>query len=137
MTDDEKKAYEQMVDDAQKYVFNIMKLGKEYTKEAYEQKTSEIKQTMRETKDFSMFTNFDFVQKNINMTTLIQGYGNFGRKFIEETFAQDPASALNMFEAVTQDYIDLKTAIEEQFEKYADNLATKQAVEEAVKDSNS
>ena len=137
MTEDEKKAYEQMVDDAQKYVFNIMKLGKEYTKEAYEQKTSEIKQTMHETKDFSMFTNFDFVQKNINMTTLIQGYGNFGRKFIEETFAQDPASALNMFEAVTQDYIDLKTAIEEQFEKYADNLATKQAVEEAVKDSNS
>lgn len=137
MIEEEKQTYEQLVSDAQKYVFNLMKLGKEYSKEEYENKTAEIKKNMQETKDYSIFTNFDFVQKNINMTTLIQGYGNFGRKFIDESFAQDPASALNMFEVVTQEYLDLKAAIEEQFEAYAEDLATKKAAEEAVKESNS
>jgi hypothetical protein len=137
MTDEEKQTYEQMLTDAQTYVFNIMRLGKEFSKEEYTKKTEEIKQKMHESKDFSMFTDFDYVQKNINMVTLIQGYGNFGREFINEVFAQDPASALNMFESVVQDYLDLKAAIEEQFEKYTEDLQTKQAVESAVSESNS
>ena len=77
---------------------------------------------MQETKDYSIFSNFDFTQKNINMGTLIQGYGNFGRKFIEEVFSQDSASALNMFEVVTQEYLDLKAAIEEQFNQYQEKI---------------
>lgn len=122
MTEDEKKAYEQLNQDAQKYVFNIMNLGKEYSDALYKEKTDEIKKNMQETKDYSIFSNFDFTQKNINMGTLIQGYGNFGRKFIEEVFSQDSASALNMFEVVTQEYLDLKAAIEEQFQQYQQSL---------------
>lgn len=122
MTEEEKKTYETLVADAQKYVHNVMGLPGEFNKE-------EFIKYIDEHKDPSIFTNFDMMQRNINVTTLIQGYGNFGRNFIDEVYSKDPDSLKNMFEVITQEYLDLKTAIEEQFKAYAEQLSEKKDAE--------
>lgn len=127
MTEEEKQVYQTMVNDSHKYIYNIMELGNEYNEDEFQ---SKVKRTP------DIFTDFSEVDKNINITTLIHGYGNFGRAFIDKVSEKDVPSLLNMFEAITQEYLDLHAAIESQFEEFQKQMETKETVAKAVENTN-
>ena len=89
---------------AYEYIWNLLGLGETFSEEEY----VKIREAQL-SKD--NYTNFDVPVRLLNMTMLIQGYGNFGRKFIEAAYEKDKDSCINMFESAIQEYLELDAAV--------------------------
>lgn len=121
--------YNEILNQAYTYIWNIMGLG-EFSKE-------QLEKIKAENKTKELFTNFPDEMKILNMEHLLRGYGNFGREYLERVYDQDKASALNMWEAVTQELLDLNAAIQESTQQLQDQLVEKIKEEaEKVKEEN-
>lgn len=106
MIEQMEKAEKDMNLKAYEYIWNLLELGKEFSEEEY------IK--LREAQlSKDNYTNFEVPTRLLNMTMLIQGYGNFGRKFIEAAYEKDKDSCINMFESVVQEFLELDAAVKE------------------------
>lgn len=114
-----------MVEDAHRYIFNVLDLGTEYTEEEYNK-------AFEEKKGPEKFTDFDVPTTLTNMTTLVHGYGSFGRPFIEAAYDKDKASLLNMFETVTQEYLELDAAVKTWTAQMEAHLANQKTQEETI-----
>lgn len=108
-------AEHEMNEKAAEYAWNILDLGTSFNKEEYDK----IK---KEQLSPNNFTNFDVPTRLLNMTMLIQGYGNFGRKFLESVFDKDRESCINMFESVTQEYLELDAAVKEHIQNIENSI---------------
>lgn len=108
MTEEQKQVYQTMLQDARKYVHNIMDLPGMYDPEGFEN----IIKEQQEKRD-ELFKRFSDEDMLINKEHLIQGYCTFGTEFLKNVVEKDNDSALNMFEVIMQEYLDLKLAVDE------------------------
>lgn len=109
------KAEKEMNIKAEEYVWNILNFGPTYSHDEFERIKKE-----KASKD--AFTDFSSPEIMLNMTMLIQGYGNFGRAFIEAVFNNDKDSCINMFESVTQEYLELDNAVQQHLSQLEEKL---------------
>lgn len=109
----DKETMERMIDDAHKYIYNLLDFEGEYTKEKFQQAFEK----MKEEKGTDIFTNADVMTKEVDYTTVMQGYGLFGNVFIKAMIDKDPASAYHVFENVVQDWLDIQEFLKEVTEK--------------------
>lgn len=108
------KANTILVTSASSYVWNLMDLTKETNKEySLDNWTEYLKSKSDSESAKERFTNFSQESLDLNDVVLRQGYGVFGRKFIEKVFEEDKDSALNLFEVAIQQYFDLDYAVNE------------------------
>lgn len=105
--------HNQMVEDARKYAFNIMVEDKKelYSPEAYKELTNKYQGKIEQ------FTDFSVEQVNMNIEHLTQGYGVFGKEFLQKVIDKDKDSLLAMFETVTQEFLQLNEFFKEQLNK--------------------
>lgn len=102
----------QMMKEAKEYVFNVMKLEGQFSEEAYDKAINALhSDTSEESK--SIFSNFTVEQKFLNENALMQGYGNFGKPFIDNIVDQDIASVKVLLETAVQGWLDLRYELEE------------------------
>lgn len=118
-------AEKQMITNAHEYIFNVLDLGTTYNEEEYNK-------AFEEKKGPDKFSNFDVPTTLANITTLVHGYGSFGRPFIEAVYEKDKASLLNMFETVTQEYLELDAAVKTWTAQMETHLANQKAQEETI-----
>lgn len=85
---------------ARNYVWNIMGFDGEFSEEEFVKKTQEDPAEGK-------FFRFDDVNFRLNIEHLVQGYGNFGTEYLKRVMEQDKDSAINMFESVTQQFLEL------------------------------
>lgn len=109
----DKETMEKMIEDAHKYIYNLLDFDGEYTKEKFQQAFEKVK----EEKGTDIFSNSDTMTKEIDYTTVMQGYGYFGNDFIKAMIDKDPASAYHVFENVVQDWLDIQEFLREVTEK--------------------
>lgn len=106
----------QILNDAKVYIFNVMDFGSEYSEEKYQEKLEESHKEIR-ADGSKTFNTFEPSMMQANLTTLMQGYTNFGVPFINSVIDKDPESAKVMLESVTQDWLDLQNFIREMSDK--------------------
>lgn len=105
-----------ILNDAKVYIFNVMDFGNEYSEEKYQEKLEESHKEIR-ADGSKTFNTFEPSMMQANLTTLMQGYTNFGVPFINNVIDKDPESAKVMLESVTQDWLDLQNFIREMSDK--------------------
>ena len=105
--------YKQIVEDAKKYVFNIMTTDKQaqYSPESYKELGKDYYGKTEQ------FTDYSVEQVNMNIEHLTQGYGLFGKDFLRNVLEKDPESFLVMAETVTQEFLELNNFFKEQLQK--------------------
>ena len=99
-----------MVDDACKYIYNLMDYEGEYTPEAFTEKINGLKRE-------DIFTIYKPLDMQTDLVTITQGYGNCGKEFIKNLIDKDKASAYHVFESVVQDWMDLQEFLRSVTEK--------------------
>lgn len=119
------QAEKQMIANAHEYIYNVLDLGTQYNEDGYNK-------AFEEKKGPDKFTDFDVPTTLTNMTTLVHGYGSFGRPFLEAVYEKDKASLLNMFETVTQEYLELDAAVKTWTAQMETHLANQKAQEETI-----
>lgn len=102
----DQETIDKMVDDAHRYVYNLLGYEGEYTPENFAKAVAEYDNA----DTFSVFKPLDM---QTDLVTLTRGYGNFGKDFIKALIDNDKASAYHVFEAVTQDWLDLQEFVRE------------------------
>ena len=93
--------------DACTYVWNLMNIEGTYDPEAY---TSYIKEMIAKNKETNAepYSRWSDEEYFLNAEIVLQGYGNFGKAFINEVLEKDPDSAKVLFETAAQAYLDIK-----------------------------
>ena len=121
-----------MIDDAHKYVFNLLDFEGEYTPERFKE---EIEKCDKD----SLFTTYKPLDMQTDLVTATQGYGYFGMNFIRALIDKDKDSAYHVMEALIQDWLDLQEflrSVTSRLEESSNNLKDAKAASEEVSEES-
>lgn len=121
--------------EAKTYVYNLLKLGNNFSEEEFNNLVEKIKAERSDEELNKLFARFSDEDEFLNENTLLLGYGNFGHKFVEELVDQDPASAKVLLETATQCWLDLRYQME-YFNQLAEQLVNKKEEKNKPKENN-
>lgn len=111
-TDDNKdfvvteEAFQQMILDSHKYIYNLLGFKGEYTEEAFQEEFNKI--SSDQDKRLSLFTSYSGFDKQLDLVHVQQGYGYFGKDFVKNLIDKDKESAYHVVENLIQEYLDLQ-----------------------------
>lgn len=119
--------------DSKVYVYNLLdESNNQFTIEEYDKMRDDVRTHMEESNPFTVFSDEEM---QMHILTAIEGYGGFGRKFIDNLVDKDPASAKGILEAVMQDYLDLQQYVLDFTTKW--DALQSQAIQKSTEESNS
>ena len=103
---------ERILNDACTYVWNLIGIEGQFDKDAYTKYVTDLKEK-NAAEGIVPFSRWDDEMYALNQTIITQGYGNFGKEFVEKALAADPESAKVLFEAAIQSFLDIRYEYEE------------------------